>query len=191
VVDIGFARYLYVPEDGTRFPAHWTVSIERGLRDAGLARGPDEAGVWKPFRPAGALRNYVERLGLVYPTLEIRWYDNPEELVDNYLPPRGPWFRCPTCDKPFPESGMLMAYDRIGLEEPSVDVRCRSCGEDFEASRWNHSDSRVVFSSRLIIALTADGYSSSLPTFREGCPDFVEVVETAVGRPMQEVFVAW
>ena len=190
-MDIGFARYLYVPEDGTRFPAHLSLSIERGLRDAGLARGPDEGGVWKPFRPAGALRSYVERLGLVYPTLEIRWYDNPEEVVDNYLSPRGPWVCCPQCAKPLPESGMLMAYDRVGLEEPSIEVHCQSCGEDFDAQRWRAGTSRVVFSSRLNIALTADGYANSLPTFRQGCPDFVSVVEDAVGRQMKEVFVAW
>lgn len=189
---LGFARYLYVPEDGTRYSSAVASSIEDALRDAGLATGPDGDGLgWRPFRPSGALMGYAEGLGLVQPTLKIDWSDDPEELTDSYLPPRGPWSRCPRCEKVIPTHGTIIAHPISGDEVMISIEECLSCGEPFDAYVWNRADERVIFRSRLVVSLVADGFSAARPTFAEGCPQFVHTVREIVENEVREVFVAW
>lgn len=181
----GFTRFLYVPEDGTRFSSAVAARIEEALREAGLATGPEGEGVqWRPFRPDGELATYASRLGLVLPTLEVDWFDEEHAVGDPFLAPRGPWSRCPGCGKLVPEDGMVV------LDEELVELTaCRSCGSPFEPEVWEKAADRRLFSSRLVIALTADSALVTLPTFREGCPEFVRCVEEVVGAPVQELLL--
>lgn len=183
----GFARYLYVPEDGSRYSSSVAASLEDALRDAGLAIGPDGDGTsWRPFRPAGALARYSENLGLVYPTLKVEWYDEAHRVIDPYLPPRGPWSRCPTCRKLLPSNGVILEEDElVTLEE------CPSCGESFDAYTWNRADDRTIFRSRLVISLVADSFSRPKPALDEGCPEFPSCIREILDRDVSEVFVAW
>jgi hypothetical protein len=191
-MSVGFARYLYVPEDGTRYSSGVATSIEQALRDAGLATGPDGEGLnWRPFRPTGALMSYAEQLGLVHPTLKIDWSDDPEELNDPYLPPRGPWSRCPTCGKILPTHGTMIAHPLSG-EDTLVNIEeCVSCGEPFDAYAWDRADDRVIFTTRLVVSLVADNFQAVRPTFQEGCPQFIQTVREVVDHDLREVFVAW
>lgn len=190
-MSVTFARYLYVPEDGTRHSSQVATSIEEALRDAGLAVGPDGEGTnWRPFRPSGALVRYAERLGLVYPTISVDWHDEVYELVDTYLPPRGPWSRCPSCAKLLPSHGTMIHHPVTG-EEVLVQIEvCGSCGEPFDPLSWARAEERVVFRSRLVVSLQADAWGGSLPAFAEGCPELVKTIQEVVGQPVREVFVA-
>lgn len=189
---VGFARYLYVPEDGTRYSSAVASSIEDALRDAGLATGPDGDGLnWRPFRPAGAMTRYTEKLGLVHATLNIDWSDNPEPLRDPYLPPRGPWSRCPRCEKIIPTHGTIIAHPLTGEDTLITIEECLSCGEPFDAYIWNRAETRTVFESRLVISLVADGFQATRPTLAEGCAEFVDTVREIVDNDVREVFVAW
>jgi len=191
-MSVGFARYLYVPEDGERYSSQVAVSIEQALRDAGLARGPGGEGLaWKPFRPAGALASYAEQLGLVHPTLEVDWYDVAEAIVDNYLPPRGPWSRCPDCGKLIPTHGTTIDHPVTGEDVVVPIEACPSCGGEFDAYAWQRAEDRVVFRSRLVVTLLGDGFALTRPGFRQGCPDFVQTVREVVEKPLREVFVAF
>ena len=191
-MNLGFARYLYVPEDGTRYSSSVASSIEDALRDAGLATGPEGEGLsWRPFRPAGAMMSYAESLGLVHPTIKIDWSDDPESLEDPYLPARGPWSRCPQCDKPIPSHGTIVAHPVSGDEMLIAIEECLSCGEPFDSYVWNRAQERVVFRSRLVVSLVADGFAATRPTFAEGCAQFVQTVHEIVDHELREVFVAW
>ena len=183
----GFARYLYIPEDGSRYSSSVAASIEDALRDAGLAVGPDGDGTsWRPFRPAGALERYVETLGLIYPTLKVDWYDEAHAVVDPYLPPRGPWSRCPSCRKLLPSNGVVVEEDElVELTE------CPSCGRDFDAYSWDRAEDRTIFRSRLIISLVADGFSNSQPPIHRACPEFASCMQEILQSEVSEVFVAW
>lgn len=189
----GFARYLYVPEDGTRYASDAAAKVEQALRDAGLAVGPDGEGTqWKPMRPSGALASWAEKAGLVHPTIEVRWHDDAEEISDTYLPPRGPWSRCPDCEKLVPTHGMVIETIADGTEEMVELEDCPSCGVDFQPYEWPRSDDRVVFRSRFIVGIVADSYANSKPTFADGCPQFVTCVGEVLARDeLREVFVAW
>ena len=183
----GFARYLYVPEDGSRLSSRVANSIEDGLRDAGLGQGPDGDGTsWRPFRPAGALQQYAEQLGLVYPTLNVDWYDEPHPVTDPFLPPRGPWSRCPTCARVVPNDGVMLIDDELVTLKS-----CDSCASPFDAYMWPRAEDRVVFRSRLIISLVADAYRETLPTFADGCPALRKCVEEIIDVSLSEVFVVW
>ncbi len=189
---LGYARYLYVPEDGTRYSSAVASSIEDALRDAGLAMGPDGEGLgWRPFRPAGALMSYAESLGLVHPTIKIDWSDDPEPLSDSFLPPRGPWSRCPRCEKVIPSHGTVITHPISGDDMMIAIEECLSCGEPFDVYAWNRAEDRVVFRSRLVISLVADGFAAARPTLLEGCPQFVHTVREIVDNELREVFVAW
>lgn len=186
VVSCGFARYLYVPEAGVRFSSQVAASLEDALREAGLAIGPDGDGMrWQPFRPAGALSLYAEGLGLVYPTLEVDWYDDAHAFCDPFLPPRGPWSRCPDCGRLVPTHGMIITDDN----ELSVIAECASCGAPFDAHSWERASSRTLFESRLVIAVIADSSKARRPTLRKGCAEFVTCVEDVVGVQVREMLV--
>ncbi|MEZ4460538.1 MAG: hypothetical protein R3E66_12595 [bacterium] len=186
VVGGGFARFLYVPEDGTRFSSQVAASLEDALREAGFATGPDGDGVaWQPFRPAGALSRYAEGLGLVYPTIEVEWYDDPHQICDPYLSPRGPWSRCPDCGRLVPTHGTILTAD----DELVTVTQCASCGADFDSWTWEHAPSRTLFETRLVVALVADHARSTRPTFRQGCKEFVHCVEEVVGAAFKEMLV--
>lgn len=157
------------------------------MRDAGLAAGPDGEGTsWRPFRPAGALQQYAEQLGLVYPTLKVDWYDEPHEITDPFLPPRGPWCRCPGCRKVFPSDGVMFVDDELVTMKS-----CDSCGQHFDAYMWPRSDDKVVLRSRLIVSLVADDYRESLPTFADGCTTLKRCIEEILDTQVREVFVIW
>lgn len=189
---LGYARYLYVPEDGTRYSSAVASSIADALRDAGLATGPDGDGLsWRPFRPAGALTAYAESLGLVHPTIKIEWSDDPEEVTDPFLPPRGPWSRCPRCEKVIPTHGTIIVHPQSGEEMLLSIDECLSCGEPFDAYRWERALDRVIFRSRLIVALVADGFAAARPTLTDACPKFVQTVREIVDNDVREVFLAW
>jgi hypothetical protein len=66
---------------------------------------------------------------------------------------------------------------------------CASCGAAFDASRWEVAKSRALFSSRLVVCLAADSSSGTRPTFRQGCPKFIQVVEEVIGTGVREVLV--
>jgi len=189
---VGFARYLYVPEDGTRYSSGVATSLEQALRDAGLATGPDGEGLaWRPFRPAGALTSYVEQLGLVHPTLKIDWSDDPEEVRDSYLPPRGPWSRCPGCAKLLPTHGTMIVHPLSGEDMIVAIEECISCGVPFDPYAWERAEDRVLFRSRLIVSLSADSFGAARPTFADGCPQFVQTVQEVVDNDLREMFAAW
>lgn len=191
-MSVGFARYLYVPEDGSRWPSGVAVSIEQALRDAGLGTGPDGEGLnWRPFRPSGALERYADQLGLVHPTIKVDWFDDVEEVQDPYLPPRGPWSRCGVCAKPIPTHGTTIVHPVSGDDFIVPIEECPSCGEPFDAYSWERAEDRVVFRSRLIVSLTADSFAVTRPTFAAGCPQFVHTVAEVVGQELLEVFVAF
>lgn len=191
-MSVGFARYLYVPEDGTRYSSTVATSLEQALRDAGLATGPDGEGLaWRPFRPTGALAAYAEQLGLVHPTLKVDWSDDPEEVRDSYLPPRGPWSRCPKCSKLLPTHGTMIAHPLSGEDVIIQIEECISCGSPFDAYTWERAEDRVLFRSRLVVVLSADSFSAARPTFSEGCPQFVQTVREVVDNDLREMFVAW
>lgn len=182
----GFARYLYVPDDGTHYSSGVATSIEGALREAGLAQGPGGDGIsWKPFRPAGALADFATELGLVFPTLEVDWFDDPHEFCDSFLSPRGPWCRCPTCARLVPSHGNIVTPD----DEIVMLEACPSCGGDFDPSRWETATTRALFVSRLVVCLTADSSQANLPTFHQACPDLIRVVEAVVGAKVREMLV--
>lgn len=191
-MSLGFARYLYVPEDGTRYSSSVASSIEDALRDAGLAKGPDGEGLaWRPFRPAGALGGYAEQLGLVHPTLKVEWADDPEEFNDPYLPPRGPWSICPNCAKIIPTHGTMIAHPLSG-EDMLISIEdCISCGQPFDAYAWERAEDRTLFQSRLVVTLSADSFVATRPTFAEACPQFVQTVREVVDHDLREMFVAF
>lgn len=186
VTGVGFARYLYVVEDGHRFSSQMAANIEGALRDAGLATGPDGEGVnWQPFRPSGALARYAATLGLLYPTLEVDWFDEPHAFGDPFLPPRGPWSRCPDCGKLVPTHGTVMTAD-----EELVSIKeCASCGAAFDAYSWERAPNRTLFSSSMVVALVADGSRSTRPSLRDGCPELVRCVEEVVGVAVREMLL--
>lgn len=191
-MSVGFARYLFVPEGGVSFSASIAERIADALRAAGLAEGPDGDGLsWRPFRPAGALTRYVESLGLVQPTLKIDWSEQPTNLVDSYLPPRGPWCRCPSCPKVIPADGTIIAHPTTGEEMLLRIDQCLSCGEPFDEDTWVRADNRVIFQSRLVFAVVADGFAATLPTLADGCPQLLQTMRQVVDGPLSEVFVAW
>ncbi len=189
----GFARYLYVPEDGTRFSSATAAKVEQALRDAGLAVGPDGEGTqWKPMRPSGALASWAERAGLVHPTIDVDWHDDATEIYDSYLPPRGPWSRCPDCAKLLPTHGTVIRTNTDGEDEMVLLEECPSCGSGFEPYAWERAQERVIFRSRFVVGILADSYQSPRPTFRDGCPQFVRCVEEVLALDtLREVFVAW
>ena len=191
-MSIKFARHLYVPEDGTRFPSDMQSTIESGLRGAGLAIGPEGDGLtWKPFRPDGELKSYCEKLGLMLPTIEIAWFDEPEPYQDDYLPPRSTWSRCPDCAKLLPTEGTTVPHPVSG-ELLKVEIpECISCGRDFDRHAWPTSDSRIVFSSRLVVTLSADHFASPGPPLGELCPSFLSTLSELTDRSVREVFIAW
>jgi hypothetical protein len=182
----GFVRYLYVPDDGAPHSSAVVTGIEEALRREGLATGPGgEGATWMPFRPCGELAEFSERLGLIYPTLEVDWFDHAREFCDSFLSPRGPWSRCPCCAHLVPSDGaVLTVYGEIELVK-----ECASCGAAFDASRWEVAKSRALFSSRLVVCLAADSSSGTRPTFRQGCPKFIQVVEEVIGTGVREVLV--
>ncbi len=191
-MSLGFVRYLYVPEDGTRYSSGVASSIEEALRDAGLATGPDGEGLaWRPFRPAGALGGYAETLGLVHPTLKVEWSDDPEIYSDPYLPPRGPWSVCPSCSKLIPTHGTIIAHPTTGEDFLISIEECISCGHAFDAYDWERAEDRTLFESRLVVALSADSFVVTRPTFEQACPQFVQTVREVVDNELREMFVAF
>lgn len=189
---VGFARYLFVPGDGPHYGSAVTSTLAEALRKAGLATGPDGDGLsWRPFRPDGALSRYGEALGLLHPTLKIEWSDEPEPLADNYLPPRGPWSRCPSCPKVIPSHGTMITHPTTGEDVLIAIEHCPSCGEPFDAAAWARADNRTIFQSRLVVALVGDSFSATLPTFAEGCPELVHTIQARLDHRLEEVFVAW
>lgn len=191
-MSLGFARYLYVPDDGTRYSLSIVGSIEDALREEGLATGPDGDGLdWRPFRPAGELARLSDELGLSHPTLKVDWFDPPEAYTDPYLPPRGPWSVCPTCSKIIPTHGTVIVHPLSG-EDVLVEIEeCISCGAPFEPSDWERASDRTLFESSLVVTLSADSFQQARPTFGEGCPRFVEMVRKVVEHEVREMFVAF
>lgn len=182
----GFARCLYVPDDGTRYSLAVVASIENALREAGLAKGPDGEGVtWKPFRPDGDLANFSMKLGLVFPTIEVDWFDDAHEFVDSFLSPRGPWSRCPVCARLVPSHGHILTPD----DEVVSLTECISCGADFDPCTWEPASTRTLFVSRLVVCLAADSSSANRPTFRQACPPLIRAVEAVVGTQVREMLV--
>ncbi len=182
----GFVRYLYVPDDGITYSTAVVVALEEALRGAGLATGPGgEGATWKPFRPSGELAEFSEQLGLIYPTIEVDWFDQAREFSDTFLSPRGPWSRCPCCAHLVPSDGAVLTVNG----EFTVVKVCASCGTDFDPDRWEVAHSRALFSSRLVVALAADSSRETRPTFREGCPSLIRVVEEVVGTAVREILV--
>ncbi len=182
----GFARYLYVPDDGVLYSCAVVMAIEDALRAAGLATGPGGDGAtWMPFRPCGELADFSAGLGLIYPTIEVDCFDRAREFCDSFLSPRGPWSRCPGCAHLVPSDGTVLTVEG----EIALVTECASCGADFEPLLWEVAKSRVLFSSRLVVALTADSSCGTRPTFRQGCPKLIQVVEEVVGTAVREILV--
>lgn len=186
-----FARHLYVPENGRSCSSELASAVEDALVRAGLAHPPQGEGLsWQPFRPAGALATYAAELGLAFPTLSVEWWDEPEQMRDPYLPPRGPWSRCPTCSKLIPTHGTMIVHPATGEDFLIAIEECISCGTPFDPDVWEQAEDRVLFRTRLLVTLHADSFEIARPTFAQACPQFVETVRAVVGDELREMFVA-
>lgn len=182
----GFARYLYVPDDGVLYSSVVVVAIEDALRAAGLATGPGGEGAsWMPFRPHGELADFSQALGLIYPTIEVDCFDQAHEFCDSFLSPRGPWSRCPGCSHLVPSDGTVLTVEG----EIALVTECASCGAGFDPFLWEVATSRTLFASRLVVSLAADSSRGTRPTFRQGCPRFIHVIEEVVGTAVCEILV--
>ena len=151
-MQVRFARYLYVPETVDAIPSSMAHHVAEALREVGLAAGPSGEGLtWKPFRPAGELQTYSEKLGLGMPTLNIEWYAEPTPVLDRFLPTGKRYCRCPTCQKLIPADGSMIEHPISGEMVVVEITHCISCGEPNEG--WDESKTRVVCSSAFTSAL--------------------------------------
>lgn len=153
----------------------WVVEelVKRDLVD-------EEGDFVQGLRPAGALLDYCDALGLIEPRVVIE--AQPTEVA-----PAGTGVVCPRCLAVLP---LLEGRNpQSGETFPIPHVCCEQCGEELPDSQEpGYQEGKIAAFS---VILRADGYDESTPPLRVGCANFVEAVEMALGHPVEERFLSW
>ena len=99
--------------------------------------------------------------------------------------------RCPLCGRVVPSEGFTRR-DPFSGKVVVVPVKsCTSCGHPYDGVTWPTANDGVVFRSRVVVTLQAEGYEQHMPTLRDGCPQMLRALERAMGTRLDEVFIDW
>ncbi|MFT7579836.1 MAG: hypothetical protein ACI9MR_001503 [Myxococcota bacterium] len=189
---LGYARYLY-PADHQR-PRAGTVGkrLAMALVEAQLVADMPHYGLNTiRLTPRGPLAALCEAAGLFNPSVQVTIYGDARTFTDPCADPASQTRSfCPDCDTAVPTKGHLQLYPRTGMMFCSAVEMCPCCEAPFDADSWPQTAEPVAFIAHLTVAVVADGYQDTHPSFGSHAPGLIRTVERVLDEPVTETVIA-